>query len=191
MIMLVILLTALSIGLMVAVPVWQTQIQREKEEALIFRGKQYVEAVRIYQLKNPGRFPKTLEELAEKRYIRRLYRDPMNPHGEWDIILLQEGGGRMLQPGPTAQARDRGAPGERRPSGQPQAFSAQRVLVAPLQALASIQNPQILGVVSSSTRKSIKIYNDQTSYDKWLFFYGQDPNKLPEITYFGQASKLP
>lgn len=189
MIMLVLLLTIMSVGLMVAVPVWQTQIQREKEDELIFRGKQYVEAVRIYQLKNPGRFPKTLEELAEKRCIRRLYRDPMTPDGEWNIILHQEAGGRMLQSRPTAQARDRGAPGERRPAGQPQAFSPQRVLVAPFQALASIQNPQILGVVSSSTRKSIKIYNDQTSYDKWLFFYGQDPNKLPEITYFGQASK--
>jgi type II secretory pathway pseudopilin PulG len=188
MIMLVILLTIMSVGLMVAVPVWQTQIQRDKEEELIFRGKQYVEAVRIYQLKNPGRFPKTLEELAEKRCIRRLYRDPMTSDGEWNIILHQEGGGRMLQPRPTALARDRGAPGERGPAVRPQA-SPQRVLIAPLQALASIQNPQILGVVSSSTRKSIKIYNDQTSYDKWLFFYGQDPNKLPEITTFGQASK--
>ena len=191
MIMLVILLTALCIGLMVAVPVWQTQIQREKEEELIFRGKQYVEAVRIYQLKNPGRFPKTLEELAEKRCIRRLYRDPMTSQGEWNVVLHQEGGGRALQPRPTAQPRDRGGPGERRPAGQAQAFSAQRVLVAPPQALASVQNPQILGVVSSSTRKSIKIYNDQTSYDKWLFFYGQDPNKLPEIITFSQSPKLP
>lgn len=191
MIMLVLLMTILSIGLMVAVPVWQTQIQREKEEALIFRGKQYVEAVRIYQLKNPGRFPRTLEELAEKRCIRRLYRDPMSPDGAWNVILLQEGMRiRFASTRPSAQARDRGAAGERRPAIQPQA-SPQRVLVAPVQALASIQNPQILGVVSSSTRKSIKIYNDQTSYDKWLFFYGQDPNKLPEITIYGQASKLP
>ncbi len=191
MIMLVLLMTIMSIGLMVAVPVWQTQIQREKEEELIFRGKQYVEAVRIYQLKNPGRFPKTLAELAEKKYVRRLYRDPMAADGKWNIILLQEGVGRMLQYRPAAQPRERGATGERRPAGQPQAFSPQRILVAPIDALPSIQNPQILGVVSSSTRKSIKVYNDQTTYDKWLFFYGQDPNNLPEISYFGQASRLP
>ncbi|MBM3303277.1 MAG: hypothetical protein FJY85_25445, partial [Deltaproteobacteria bacterium] len=48
---LLLLLTVLSIGLMVAVPVWQTQIRREKEEELIFRGKQYVEAIRIFQLR--------------------------------------------------------------------------------------------------------------------------------------------
>ena len=35
-------LTVLTLGLMVAFPVWQTQIQREKEEELIFRGNQYV-----------------------------------------------------------------------------------------------------------------------------------------------------
>ncbi len=185
MIMLVILLTVLSIGLMVAVPVWQTQIQREKEEELIFRGRQYVEAVRLYQLKNPGRFPKTLRVLAEKKCIRKLYRDPMSSHGEWNIILHQEGG-RTTGVQPTVRAREGGAP-----AGQPRAFSPQRVLIAPPQALNSMQNPQILGVVSSSTKKSIKIYNNQESYDKWLFFYGQDPNKLPEITIFGQTPKLP
>jgi type II secretory pathway pseudopilin PulG len=77
----------LSIGLLVAVPVWQTQIQREKEEELIFRGNQYVEAVRLFQLKKPGSFPSTLDELIEEKCLRRLYRDPMTSHGEWNIIL--------------------------------------------------------------------------------------------------------
>jgi hypothetical protein len=44
-------------------------------------------------------------------------------------------------------------------------------------------------VVSSSTKKSIRIYNDQESYDKWLFFYGQDPEKMPEIVYYGKTEK--
>ena len=47
----------LTIGLVVAVPVWQTQIQREKEAELVFRGNQYVEAIRLYQLKKPGAYP--------------------------------------------------------------------------------------------------------------------------------------
>ena len=46
-------LTVLTLGLMVAVPVWETQIQREKEEELIFRGRQYIEAIRIFRLKKP------------------------------------------------------------------------------------------------------------------------------------------
>ena len=67
---LMIAISIMSILLMAAVPVWQTVIQREKEEELIFRGKQYVEAIRIYQLKHPGAFPRSLEELYKDRCIR-------------------------------------------------------------------------------------------------------------------------
>jgi len=164
---LMIAVSVLSIGLLVAIPVWQTQIQREKEEELIFRGKQFVEAIRLYQIKYPGRFPKNLEDLFENRCLRKLYIDPITEHGEWNVILLT---GRVTR----RRQRQR---------------SPQRVLIAPLKALSSIDNPQIIGVVSSSTKKSIKIYNDQDTYDKWLFFYGQDQRKMPEIIYYGQREK--
>ena len=158
----------LAIGLLVAVPVWRTEIQREREEELIFRGKQYVEAVRIFTMKKPGRFPADLEELLEERCIRRLYPDPMTESGEWNVILVA---------GTTGGAA----------AGAPQAGT---VLVAPARALSSIDNPRILGVVSSSVQKSFKIYQDQESYDKWLFYYGQDPGgKLPQIVYHGQDEK--
>jgi type II secretory pathway pseudopilin PulG len=156
----------LAIGLLVAVPVLQTEIQREKEEELIFRGKQYAEAVRIYAQKNPGRLPSSLKELLEKKCIRRLFRDPFGPDGQWNVILT------------TGQAQAGQAPGGRQ--------SAQEVLVAPERALPAIKNPRILGVVSSSTARSIKIYNDQESHDKWLFYFGQDPKKPPNIVYYGQ-----
>lgn len=151
----------IAIGLLVAVPVWQTEIQREKEEELIFRGKQYAEAVRIYLLKKPNQYPSTLEDLLEEKCIRKLYKDPLGENGEWDIILAtgRTGGGRE---------------------------GAQEVLIAPARVLSSIKSARILGVVSSSKRRSIKIYNDQESHDKWLFFYGQDPKKLPTIRYYGE-----
>ncbi len=183
-IMLLFLITAMAIGLMVAVPVWQTQIQREKEEELIFRGNQYVEAVRVFQQKKPGTFPRSLDELVEEKCIRRLYKDPMTPDGNWDIILLPGGGpagsgrrGRQTGASPQAQGRSQ------------QAFSAQSVLVAPQSALSSIRNAQILGVVSTSTQKSFRIYQSEESYDRWLFFYGHDPNNPPEIQYYGRSSQ--
>ena len=151
----------IAIGLLVAVPVLQTEVQREKEEELIFRGKQYAEAVRIYAQKNPGRFPASLKELLDKKCVRRLYRDPFGPEGQWNVILA------------TGKA----------PTGRD---SAQEVLIAPERALPAIKNPQILGVVSSSTARSVKIYNDQESHDKWLFFFGQDPKNPPKIIYFGE-----
>jgi Tfp pilus assembly protein PilE len=53
-IMLMMAVFVLTLGLLIAVPVWQTELQREKEEELIFRGKQYAEAVRIFVQKNPS-----------------------------------------------------------------------------------------------------------------------------------------
>lgn len=155
----------MSIGLLVAVPIWKTQLQREKEEELIFRGKQYVEAIRLFQTKYPGSFPKSLDELMEKKCIRRLYKDPISENGEWNIILPSGG-----------------TPSKKR-------SSIQKVVVAPQSALSSVSNKRIIGVVSSSTEKSIKIYFDQDTYDKWLFFYGQDPQKMPEIIYYGKSEK--
>jgi hypothetical protein len=143
------------------VPVWKTELQREKEEELIFRGKQYAEAVRLYVQKNPGRYPSSLKELLEKKCIRKLFRDPLGPDGQWTIILA------------TGKA----------PSGRE---SAQEVMVAPERVLPAIKNPQILGVVSSSMDKSVKIYNDEESHDKWLFFFGQDPKKPPKIVPYGE-----
>jgi len=160
-IMLMMAVFVITLGLLIAVPVWQTELQREKEEELIFRGKQYAEAVRIYVQKNPGRYPASLKELLDKKCIRKLYKDPLGPGGQWNVILTT------------------GKP----PSGRE---ATAEVMVAPERVLPAIKNAQILGVVSSSTNKSVKIYNDQESHDKWLFFFGQDPKKPPKIVYYGE-----
>ncbi len=174
----------MTLGLLIAVPVWQTELQREKEEELIFRGKQYAEAVRIYVQKNPGRYPESLKELLEKKCLRRLYRDPFGPDGQWNVVLASSGARGLSSP-QQGDALSRAASGTT--GGIPTATAvAQEVLVAPERALAAIKNPRILGVVSSSTAKSIKIYNDQESHDKWLFFFGLDPKKPPKIVYYGQ-----
>ncbi len=180
----------MSIGLMIAVPVWQTQIQREKEEELIFRGKQYVEAIRLFQRKKPGAFPKDFEELVEEKCLRRQYKDPMTPSGEWNLILLSQGpvAKRPRQPrrgSRGTRARELAAAGRSGSAG----FAVQRVMIAPHAALSAIDNPQIIGVVSASTQISIKIYYNQDSYDKWLFYFGQDPAKMPDIVYYGQEEK--
>ncbi len=198
----------LTLGLMLAMPVWQTQVQRELEEELIFRGEQYVEAVRLFQTKNPGNFPSSFDELLEEKFIRRLFPDPMTEAGEWNVILLynqsparnQQGGGvpdqgtvvflqrARQRERSTAGARGRGRAGAQQQQ-RLQAQAPQRILIAPQSALDAIENARIIGVVSSSDQQSIRIHNEQTSYDKWLFYYGQDPEKLPEIVYYGQEEK--
>jgi type II secretory pathway pseudopilin PulG len=152
----------LTIGLLIAVPVWNTQVQRERETELIFRGNQYVEAIRLYQLKKPGQYPKKIEVLVKERCLRKLFKDPMTKEGLWNLILLPA------------------------TPGQSKGKAVQKILIVPEFVLDSIQLPRIIGVVSRSTQRSIKIYNNQETYDKWLFFYGQDPENMPEIIYYGE-----
>jgi hypothetical protein len=167
-IMLMMAVFAISLGMLLAVPVWQTEVRREKEEELIFRGKQYAEAVRLFVRKNPGRFPSTLQELLDKKFIRKLYKDPMTENGEWNVILNPASAGFATGGATEAQ-----------------------VYIVPEKALSSVRQPLILGVVSTSMKSSVKIYNDQETYDKWLFYFGQDPKKLPKIIYYGEKEKAP
>ena len=162
----------MSIGLMVAAPILKTQIQREKEEELIFRGNQYVEAVRLYQAKNPGKHPASLEDLfdPEERFIRKLYKDPISKDGEWKVVLL-----------PDISATTK--------PGQSASSSASKVMVAPQQALSQIRSPKIVGVVSSSSEASIRIYLGQETYDSWLFYLGLDADNFPEIVEYGETEK--
>lgn len=74
---------------------WKTVMQREREEELIFRGRQYKDAIRKwYGAPGTGSAGKPLKDLkhlvqdpnslSAKRYLRRLYPDPMTGK-EWGI----------------------------------------------------------------------------------------------------------
>jgi len=178
--MLLVAASVLAVGILVAVPVLQTQIQRENEEELIFRGLQYVEAIRLYQTKNPGQFPRTLDELYKKRYLRRLFRDPMTKDGKWDVLVQQT----RLAPGPSAAARSGMTRGV-----APQAGGNMQLLAVPEAGISSMPNAGIVGVVSTSEKTSIRTYNEETTYDKWLFFYGADGKTKAEVTYYGRPDK--
>ncbi|MBC7364393.1 MAG: hypothetical protein H5U07_07605 [Candidatus Aminicenantes bacterium] len=158
----------LTLGLLVAVPVLETQLKREKEEELIFRGQQYVEAIRLYQQKKPGAFPSSLEELVKEKCLRKLYSDPMSEDGQWNLLLLPT----PLTPGPRVSSPTLTA-----------GSTTDKLLVVSSAALKKIKNPQIVGVVSSSREKSIKIFQEAEYYHQWLFYYGQIPGKKPQLVY--------
>lgn len=79
---------------------WQMEGRREKEKELLFVGEEYRRAISAYYAKSPGgdtQYPQKLEDLLlDKRFpnpvrhLRRLYREPMMPDGEWELIS-QEG----------------------------------------------------------------------------------------------------
>ena len=164
--LLLMVIFVMGLGLLVAVPVLETQLRREKEEELIFRGRQYQEAIRLYQQKKPGAYPSSLEELVKEKCLRRIYPDPMSENGRWHLLLL---------PSVTEAGRGSVRAGETRVT--------EKLLVVPEESLKKIRNPQIVGVVSSSRQKSVKIYQEEEYYNKWLFYYGQTEGKKPQLIY--------
>src|SRR5260370_35145512 len=92
------LTTLVLLGAMAAAPYVRTERQREKEEEMIWRGKQYVRGIKLFYRKN-GRFPTSMDDLVKPkggslRFMRQAYKDPMHK----DV-----GTGRMIYVGPTAR----------------------------------------------------------------------------------------
>jgi type II secretory pathway pseudopilin PulG len=52
----VIIFTVMTILVAAVLPSWTAMIQRDKEEELVFRGLQYAEAIRVFQVRF-GRYP--------------------------------------------------------------------------------------------------------------------------------------
>ncbi|MCX6565819.1 MAG: type II secretion system protein [Candidatus Aminicenantes bacterium] len=196
---LMVLISVLTVGLMVALPVLETQSWREKEEELLFRGRQYVEAVRLFVKENPGSYPESIEDLIKNRYLRKAFLEPMTKGGKWNLILLpaQAAAPAASRPIPSRGERtpkripDKDQDGEAEEAGAAggETTSLQQVMVMPEKFLSSIDNPRIIGVVSPSGRKSFFIYDENETYDTWLFYYGREPGAKPEIIVFGAPTK--
>jgi hypothetical protein len=79
-----------------------TNGRREREEEMIWRGKQYVRGIRLYvrYYQTHGgttRFPTSMEDLTKNkvgiRFMRQAYKDPVNPvDGSWRMIYVGPNG---------------------------------------------------------------------------------------------------
>jgi hypothetical protein len=80
-----------------ATPSLLLQGRREREDETVWRGKQYVRAIRLYFQKN-GRYPASLDDLTKPglsnvHFLRRVYTDPMNrADGTWRAIYMSPAG---------------------------------------------------------------------------------------------------
>lgn len=188
-VILTIMFTVLTIGLSAALPRWTAQIQREKEEELIFRGLQYAEAIRIFQIKN-GRLPVRLEELieVEPRTIRQLWTNPMREDGRWALIFQAAPGqgNRGVRPGqarPGQQQRQRGERGNEdgsnrssgRPgSGDPEDHEAGVVLSASTDDDSfggEVATGPIRGVYHPGDEDAFKTFFDSNTVAEWKFTF--------------------
>jgi type II secretory pathway pseudopilin PulG len=90
-------LALLAATAMTVAPNILTQGRREKEQEMIWRGKQYARAVKLYNTKL-GHFPTSLDDLTKAktgsiRFMRQAYKDPMNKEdGSWRLIYVGPAG---------------------------------------------------------------------------------------------------
>ena len=152
---LIVIVAVMNVLVAASLPYWSQIVKRDKEAELIFRGLQYAEAIRVFQLRF-SRLPNTLDELIEvnPRSIRRLWKDPMTEDGEWEPIRAQaqgqggRGRGRQVAGGTApGEARDEERDGQRR-----------RRAVGP-----------IIGVKSRSKEEGMREFMGSSTYSGWQF----------------------
>ncbi len=152
---------------------------REKEEELIFRGRQYARAIGLFQRKFANTAPPTIDLLVEQRFLRKKYKDPITNDDFQPIYANQA----AIQPpggGPTS-AR----PGQSVSASTP----AQQAPVQSGFGTTSV-GPQggVIGVTSKSKAESIKIYNGRSKYNEWAFVYVQTSQRPGQSGVPGQGA---
>ena len=162
-------LVVMGVLMSMLLPVWSQSAQREREAELAFRGEQYARAIELYQRRFGGAFPPDVDSLVEQRFLRRLYKDPMRRDGEFQILYQAQGAGVV------------GAPATSARPGQVISQPTRDVRSPNGQSTTSGPRGGVVGVVSKSTKRSLRIYNGGSTYSEWLFVH------VPSTTQLGGA----
>jgi len=170
---LLVTLAVMSVILGIAMPVWRTVVQREKEEELIFRGRQYARAIQLYQRKSAAAYPASVDVLVEQRFLRKKYTDPMTKSGEFEVLYQ----GTLAQR-QAALAAGRGGAAAGAQAGSGRAGATVPPVTAPGSPFGTqTTGPQggVVGVASKSKDKSIRVLDGRTAYNEWQFVWTPPP----------------
>jgi hypothetical protein len=90
------ILVVMTASIITLLEIGATQRQRAREEETIWRGNQYLRAIRLFYHKT-GRYPQTMDDLVkgmpQLRFLRQQYKDPMDPAaGDWRLIYVNQAG---------------------------------------------------------------------------------------------------
>ena len=91
-------IAVLGIALSTVGIVWSAQIRRDREAELLFAGDEMRTAIGRYRATG-GQYPQALTDLLQdnrfpmvRRYLRRIYPDPMTGSADWQLVFAPEGG---------------------------------------------------------------------------------------------------
>lgn len=151
----IIAVTILSILLLKARVLWEREINRDLEEELIFNAGQYVTAIKMYLKKNPNQYPRNLQTLYEKKFLRKLYEDPLSDSGEWNIVMQSTVAGKRT------------------------------LLIVPEQLVPKyLSKARLIGVSSTAYGFGYKEYRKKKQYVEWAFYIGENINKeIPPLKF--------
>ena len=177
-------LAVMAVLMSVALPVWRHEMQREKEAELVWRGQQYMRAIRLFQARTQT-LPTSIDLLVQGHYLRKKYKDPITND---DFELVGAGGvpGQTSQPGQAGQPGRGGAPtggagvtvgGGRGSFSSPATpFSATTSSSTSGTAPSGTVAGGMMGVRSKSKSESIRLYLGRNHYNEWQFlFVNQQP----------------
>ena len=173
---LLVALAVMAVLMSVAMPVWRHDAQREKEEELVWRGQQYIRAIRLFQTKNRT-FPTSVDMLVQGRFLRKKYKDPITDE---DFLPIPAAGAIPGQGGQTvggAAGGRGGTAGGRAGTSTTSGFGSGSSGIGRSSAFSSTTVPGgLLGVVSKSKDESIRLYQGRNRYNEWTFiFVNQQP----------------
>lgn len=142
----------LGIFLGMAVPMWESQRQRDLEEEYFFRARQYVQAIEAYQKKHGSALPQNLEILHLEKFLRKLYADPLDADGRWNLVMRDVTAGQKL------------------------------LLVPDERKGEYLGRASLIGVCSRAMASGYREYRGKTHYNEWAVYLGDDPSAdMPEL----------
>jgi type II secretory pathway pseudopilin PulG len=173
----------MAILLMGVAPSIATIMKREREQELLFRGKQYARAIALFQ-RRYGRLPMELKQLYENRprTVRQLWKDPMCNCLDWQ--LLYQGTPDALPIG--SQGGGPGSP-PTTPTGRPQPTPTPGVFGDQGGQGQTKSVGPIIGVRSKVHEEALMQWRGQKFYDEWRFIMGD----ADRDTYAGFTPIMP
>lgn len=168
-------IAVMSVMLMVALPTWRHQAQREKEAELVFRGEQYARAIGLYRRKLAGAYPPSLDILVAQKFLRKKYKDPIT--GEDFVPVFANSAEALGVTATTTTTTTTPSTASTAPPGS--AESRMRVQIEASRNRSQLAGGAggIVGVRSKSDAESIRLYKGRSQYNQWIFTYVPPPEQ--------------
>jgi type II secretory pathway pseudopilin PulG len=188
------------------------QLKRDREEEMVHRGVQYARAVRRYYRKFGAYplTLEQLDNVNHIRFLRKHYKDPIAGKDFkalhlMDVQTMFQGSGIQgaqtigtpvaamngpvaASPAPSTNASTSASTGTTASSGTDTNSSGSSRNSSPFvtasgqPAGADMGGGPIVGVISTSTKESIRVYNKKNHYNDWFFAYDPASDRGGTIT---------